>query len=81
MKVPRGKLPLSVIAVLISGFALAGLIFTEDLRALTGTSILKLKACCKQDEIVHSSNVTKGNHILYVTCDNSYYCIALFELF
>nr|CAD1833049.1 unnamed protein product [Ananas comosus var. bracteatus] len=59
MKVPRGKLPLSVIAVLISGFALAGLIFTEDLRALTGTSILKLKACCKQDEIVHSSNVTK----------------------
>nr|CAD1841920.1 unnamed protein product [Ananas comosus var. bracteatus] len=59
MKVPRGKLSLSVIAVLISGFALAGLIFTEDLRALTGTSILKLKACCKQDEIVHSSNVTK----------------------
>ncbi|XP_008789128.2 protein trichome birefringence-like 3 [Phoenix dactylifera] len=35
MKISRGKLPLSVMAIVISAVALVGVIFTEDLRALT----------------------------------------------
>ncbi|XP_072975379.1 protein trichome birefringence-like 3 isoform X2 [Typha angustifolia] len=57
MKVPRMKLPHSVMVIIICGFALAGIIFTEDLRVLTGISILKLKACSKQDAITNSSKI------------------------
>lgn len=47
MKISRGKLPLSIMVIVICAIAFAGVIFTEDLRALTGISIFKFKACCK----------------------------------
>ncbi|KAJ0979365.1 hypothetical protein J5N97_014839 [Dioscorea zingiberensis] len=49
MKLSRGKLPLSVTAILIITIAFASVIFTEDLRALTGPSMFKLKACPKEN--------------------------------
>ncbi|RRT71706.1 hypothetical protein B296_00022075 [Ensete ventricosum] len=64
MKIPKGRLPLSLMAVVISAVAFTGLIFTEDLRALTGTSILKLTACCRKDDAVaRSSKVSSGNDV------------------
>ncbi|CAL9061751.1 unnamed protein product [Musa banksii] len=56
MKIPKGRLPLSLMAVVISAVAFTGLIFTEDLRALTGTSILKLTACSRKDDAVAKSS-------------------------
>ncbi|RWW32689.1 hypothetical protein GW17_00002615 [Ensete ventricosum] len=58
MKIPKGRLPLSLMAVVISAVAFTGLIFTEDLRALTGTSILKLTACCRKDDAVARDNMS-----------------------
>ncbi|KAH7677899.1 PC-Esterase protein [Dioscorea alata] len=51
MKLPKCKLPFSVTAILITSMALASVIFTENLRALTGTSIFKLKACPKENVV------------------------------
>ncbi|URE18094.1 hypothetical protein MUK42_11772 [Musa troglodytarum] len=56
MKIPKGRLPLSLMAVVISAVAFTGLIFTEDLRALTGTSILKFTACSRKDDAVAKSS-------------------------
>ncbi|WOL08498.1 protein trichome birefringence-like 3 isoform X1 [Canna indica] len=55
MKISRGKLPLSLMAVVISAVALIGMIFTEDLRALTGTSLLMLKASSKKAAVAANS--------------------------
>jgi hypothetical protein len=39
MKRVKGRAPLSVVVAIIGGLALAGIIFTEDLRGLTGKPI------------------------------------------
>ncbi|KAJ4816908.1 Protein trichome birefringence [Rhynchospora pubera] len=44
MKAHRGKLPVSIVVSVIGGLAFAGLIFIEDLRIVTGISIIKLNA-------------------------------------
>lgn len=36
----KGRAPLSVVVAIIGGLALAGVIFTDDLRSLTGTCML-----------------------------------------
>src|SRR5688572_2107436 len=38
----NGRAPLSVVVAIIGGLALAGIIFTDDLRSLTGTCFY----CC-----------------------------------
>ncbi|KAF3331762.1 protein trichome birefringence-like 3 isoform X1 [Carex littledalei] len=44
MKAHRGKLSASIAVSLIGGLALVGLVFIEDLRIVTGISIIKLNA-------------------------------------
>ncbi|XP_077239434.1 protein trichome birefringence-like 3 isoform X2 [Tasmannia lanceolata] len=51
MKPSKVKLPLSIMAVIVCTFAFAGLLYAEDICALTRTSILKLTPCSKQDLI------------------------------
>lgn len=63
MKLLKCKFPLSVTAILITSMALASVIFTENLRALTGTSIFKLKACPKENA---ASALYKGNINYYI---------------
>ena len=49
MKRVKGRAPLSVVVAIIGGLALAGIIFTEDLRSLTGTLLLERPLyCCTQ---------------------------------
>jgi hypothetical protein len=36
MKRVKGRAPLSVVVAIIGGLALAGIMFTEDLRSITG---------------------------------------------
>ncbi|XP_077239438.1 protein trichome birefringence-like 3 isoform X1 [Tasmannia lanceolata] len=51
MKPSKVKLPLSIMDVIVCAFAFAGLLYAEDICALTRTSILKLTPCSKQDMI------------------------------
>jgi hypothetical protein len=51
MKRVKGRAPLSVVVAIIGGLALAGIIFTEDLRSLTGTHMLLDFYCC-----MHNAN-------------------------
>lgn len=68
-------------AVVISAVAFTGLIFTEDLRALTGTSILKLTACSRKDDAVaKSSKVSSGNHVLGSHCGSPNTALSFFYL-
>ncbi|XP_020588108.1 protein trichome birefringence-like 3 [Phalaenopsis equestris] len=57
MKILRGKLPLSIMAIVVCILAFAVLIFTEDLWAITGTSIFKYKSCSKKDPVTNSSKI------------------------
>lgn len=45
MKRGNGRAPLSVVVAIIGGLALAGIIFTEDLRSLTGTCFSSAASC------------------------------------
>ncbi|KAG9453505.1 hypothetical protein H6P81_006409 [Aristolochia fimbriata] len=49
MKPSRGKLPLSVVAVVVCGFALAAVLYTEDFSVLTHTTIFSLAPCTRLD--------------------------------
>ncbi|MQM05718.1 hypothetical protein Taro_038532 [Colocasia esculenta] len=54
----RGRTPLSIMVVVICALAFAGILFTEDLRALTGTPMLKLTVSCfKQGTAAAGSTV------------------------
>ncbi|XP_020705550.2 protein trichome birefringence-like 3 [Dendrobium catenatum] len=52
MKIPMGKLPLSIMAIIICTVVFAVLIFTEDLSSITG---FKLKSCSRKHTISNSS--------------------------
>jgi hypothetical protein len=42
-RVKVGRAPLSVVVAIIGGLALAGIIFTEDLRSITGNTVTELQ--------------------------------------
>ncbi|KAL0923017.1 hypothetical protein M5K25_007059 [Dendrobium thyrsiflorum] len=58
MKIAKGKLSLSIMAIVICTVVFAGLIFTEDLWAITGRSIFKHKSCSKKETVTNSSKNT-----------------------
>ncbi|XP_077214499.1 trichome birefringence-like protein (DUF828) isoform X2 [Tasmannia lanceolata] len=48
MKTSKSKLPLSILAVILSALAFSGLLYAEDIRALTR----KISPCSKQDSTI-----------------------------
>ncbi|ONK62686.1 uncharacterized protein A4U43_C07F6910 [Asparagus officinalis] len=68
MKISRGKLPLSIMVIVICAIAFAGVIFTEDLRALTEEKEKARSAALSDDTIdedkidfdPNECSVTKG---------------------
>ncbi|KAM0948122.1 putative PMR5 domain, PC-Esterase, protein trichome birefringence-like 3 [Dioscorea sansibarensis] len=53
MKLSKGKLPLSLMAIIISAVALSGVIFTEDLRFLTEEK----ESSIKKDEMIDEDKI------------------------
>lgn len=68
MKIPKGKLPLSIMAVVVCVVTFAVLIFSEDLWAITGTSIFKQKSCSKKEPVTKSTKISTGNNYLRIAC-------------
>ncbi|XP_020585891.1 protein trichome birefringence-like 3 [Phalaenopsis equestris] len=58
MKIPMGKLPLSIMAIIICTLALTILIFAEDLTSITG---FQLKSCSRKLTITNSKVMEKEN--------------------
>ncbi|OMO97584.1 hypothetical protein COLO4_14510 [Corchorus olitorius] len=52
MKHYRGKLPLSIITVIICSFAFLALLYTERITFLSSNSILKSKSCARRSAVV-----------------------------
>ncbi|KAF8402628.1 hypothetical protein HHK36_010717 [Tetracentron sinense] len=61
MKPSRGKLPLSIIAIVICVSAFIGVLYTEDVGSLSSTSIINLKSCSKQDPLANSRESAEDN--------------------
>lgn len=51
----KGRAPLSVVVAIIGGLALAGVIFTDDLRSLTGTCTCMQHASSTAPTELHST--------------------------
>ncbi|KAE8684781.1 CAX-interacting protein 2 [Hibiscus syriacus] len=56
MKAYRGKLPLSVITVILCAFAFIPLLYTERLTFISSNPILKSKPCARRDAVVKPSD-------------------------
>ncbi|GMJ12151.1 TRICHOME BIREFRINGENCE-LIKE 3 [Hibiscus trionum] len=56
MKAYRGKLPLSVITVILGAFAFLALLYTERLSFLSSNPILKSKSCARRAAVVKASD-------------------------
>lgn len=66
MKSYRGKLPLSIITVLVCSFAIIALLYTERLSSLSSGSIFKLSSCPKRNHIKKSSKSAAKFCYLYI---------------
>ncbi|OVA02723.1 PMR5 N-terminal domain [Macleaya cordata] len=57
MKPSRGKLPLSIIAIVICIFAFVGVLYTEDTGSLSSAYLLNLTSTCpKQEDPINNSS-------------------------
>lgn len=66
MKSYRGKLPLSIITVLVCSFAIVALLYTERLSSFSSSSIFKLSSCPKRNHIKKSSKLAAKFCYLYI---------------
>lgn len=60
-KTSRGKLPLSVMAVIICVVVLAVVMYTEDFTALTHATFLDLSTCARQEVAPKVREAAAGN--------------------
>lgn len=60
-KTSRGKLPLSVMAVIICVVVLAAVMHTEDFTALTHVTFLDLSTCARQEVAPKDREAAAGN--------------------
>lgn len=60
MKPSQGKLPLSIIAIILCTFAFVGVLYKEDTVALSSTSLLKLSPCSRQNSVYNSRGSAQG---------------------
>ncbi|KAF5182627.1 trichome birefringence-like [Thalictrum thalictroides] len=56
MKPSRGKLPISIIVIVLCIFAFVGVLYKEYTRSLSSASLLKLSPCSKKDFIDSTRN-------------------------
>ncbi|KAK1321286.1 hypothetical protein QJS10_CPA03g01204 [Acorus calamus] len=62
MKSFTGKLPLSVTTIIVCVFALAVILYAEDIRTLTRSSMFKLRSCSKQCTTTNTSDPNTGEN-------------------
>ncbi|KAL9425983.1 hypothetical protein AB3S75_032867 [Citrus x aurantiifolia] len=72
MKSYRGKLPLSIITVLVCSFAIIALLYTERLSSLSSGSIFKLSSCPKRNHIKKSKDKTAEQNIYNTEIDDRF---------
>ncbi|KAF9596437.1 hypothetical protein IFM89_011266 [Coptis chinensis] len=59
MKPSQGKLPLSIIAIVLCIFAFIGVLYNEDTGSLSSASLAKLSPCSKQEAVDNSRESAK----------------------
>ncbi|CDP06464.1 unnamed protein product [Coffea canephora] len=72
MKAPRGKIPLSIIAVLFCVFAFMALLYTERLSFLSSGSIFKFRPCAARYKMSKTDNKRSVNKQIDYAADDRF---------